>query len=97
EKQEKSSVFLSDSKFMQDLSSADFSKKTVGGPYKDVGKTIFVEFQSIDIGESKPVEANTLQANRSQELLMTFLEEIEKSIGKAYPIVKNNTKQKQAN
>ncbi|MEM7182633.1 MAG: hypothetical protein AAF518_17090 [Spirochaetota bacterium] len=49
EKQEKSSVFLSDSKFMQDLSSADFSKKTVGGPYKDVGSDHGENQKRIDI------------------------------------------------
>lgn len=41
--------FLSNSNFLKELADIEFGKNKVGGPYKDIDKSIYVEFKAMEI------------------------------------------------
>lgn len=89
-------AFLSDSKFLQDMAKYKPGQPTIGGPYKDIEKNIYVEFAELNITSPKPTkndEKSKISLNQSQNHLMSFLRELNESIGNRYPILKNTSKQ----
>jgi hypothetical protein len=77
-----------DQEFLKDMSEKGFGTGKIGGPYKDGEKNYFVEFTSLSLPENL-VASGSIEREDSRSLLGGFFLEINQSLGKERPLVRN--------
>ena len=80
--------FLSGSTFLKDITTVQFGKGKIGGPYTDKERTFYVEFKDLGIEANNSV-GKDLAMNDSNKVRM-FLYEIKQSLNGIYPIQRND-------
>jgi hypothetical protein len=82
--------FLSGSSFLKDMTTVQFGKGKIGGPYTDKEKTYYVEFKDLGIDTTNSVGKNLALNDTGSNTVRMFLYEIKQSLNGIYPIQRNN-------
>lgn len=78
-----------DQGFLKDMSERGFGDKKVGGPYQDGDKNFFVEFTGVTLGSPSVAKQTQAGTEDSTALLSGFFMEMNQSIGKDKPLLRN--------
>lgn len=78
-----------DQDFLKDMSELGFGDKKIGGPYQDGDKNFFVEFTGVTLPNSSVTKPSQSVLKDSTALLAGFFMEMNQSIGKEKPLLRN--------
>jgi len=78
---------LQNGDFLRDMSEIGFGPRRIGGPYQDGDRNYFVEFLSLELPKlSSPKEPQEME---SRNFLASVFLEMNQSVGKERPLIKN--------